>query len=430
MPERWEVEVRKLKDVQPPVDLWDRVTLGPRPATQGKPRPRWLGWVAPLAAGVAVIAAVAVATSISGAIHRSGPAADRPSDETVYAVYDPAWDKPGKYGFTVIIPLRAGTAGPPIRVGQFSDAAITPDGKTIYAANNAGVVPIRTATGTAGAPIRGTGGVGGQIAIDPNGKIAYRTIIFPRDAIIPINLATDTVGKPIHLGADTGLDRIAFTPDGKTAYAFPVEDKGFSTVTRINTATNAVGRPIRVAATAGPIVFTPDGRTAYVGGTNTVTPISTATGIPGTPIHIHGGAVSMAITPDGRTVYVGTGPNCTVVPISTATNTAGKPIRLGGRPPEEMAMAPDGKTLYIANPEGPLGAVVPINTATNTAGKPIDIGLSAEIAITPDGKTLYAAAWKPSNQPKIVSVSTATNTPGKPIVLPVRVSIPLGVLAP
>jgi DNA-binding beta-propeller fold protein YncE len=87
----------------------------------------------------------------------------------------------------------------------------------------------------------------------------------------------------------------------------------------------------------------------------------------------------------------------------------GKPIRIG-RPAMEIAITPDSKTVYVANPEGPPGAVTPISTATNTPGKPIRIGKSLAIAITPNGKTLYAAALN-----KVVPISTATNTPGKPI---------------
>jgi DNA-binding beta-propeller fold protein YncE len=76
----------------------------------------------------------------------------------------------------------------------------------------------------------------------------------------------------------------------------------------------------------------------------------------------------------------------------------------------EMAITPDGKTLYVANPEDPPGMVIPISTASNTAGKPIRIGNSLNIAITSDGKTLYAAAVN-----KVVPISTATNSPGQPI---------------
>ena len=213
MPERWQVELRKLERVQPPEDLWDRVMAGPRPATGGKPGPRWPGWVAPLAAAAAVIAAVAVAATVAGAIHGSGRAGERPSPETVYAVYNSDMVKLFKFTPGVIIPLRAGTAGPPIRVRGLSGAAITPDGKTIYAVTFDGIIPIRTATGTPGKPIRvrRAGHGAGQIVINPNGKAAYFIGLFT-GKIIPINLVTNTVGKPIRLPSYRGLPSLWITP--------------------------------------------------------------------------------------------------------------------------------------------------------------------------------------------------------------------------
>jgi DNA-binding beta-propeller fold protein YncE len=68
----------------------------------------------------------------------------------------------------------------PIPVGGNPDAiAITPDGKTAYAVNQATstVTPIRTATNKALKPIHipGAGGYTGVIAISPNGKTALQT---------------------------------------------------------------------------------------------------------------------------------------------------------------------------------------------------------------------------------------------------------------
>jgi DNA-binding beta-propeller fold protein YncE len=85
----------------------------------------------------------------------------------------------------------------------------------------------------------------------------------------------------------------------------------------------------------GRIAFTPDGKTAYVaneeGPTGRVIPIRTATGTPGKPIRINGFITTIAITPDGKALYAAA--QNMVVPISTATSTPGKPIRLPyGRP--------------------------------------------------------------------------------------------------
>jgi DNA-binding beta-propeller fold protein YncE len=124
----------------------------------------------------------------------------------------------------------------------------------------------------------------------------------------------------------------------------------------------------------------------------------------------------------------GEGRTGTVIPISTATNTVGRPIHVGVNA-DQIAITPDGKTLYVGAAGGliggPMGAVVPISTATNTPGKPIRIGSAVTIGITPDGKTLYAAAAG-----KVVPISTATNTPGKPIRIPVRDAHPSGVVVP
>ena len=141
----------------------------------------------------------------------------------------------------------------------------------------------------------------------------------------------------------------------------------------------------------------------------TVIPISTATSRPGKLIHIRGFVGAIAITPNGKTIYAGTD---AVVPVSTASGKPGKPIDIG-RYNEEIAITPNGKTAYVATSEEANPMVTPINTATNTPGKPIRIGLGLNIAMSPDGTTLYA-----ENSNKIVPISTTTNKPGKPIRVP------------
>ncbi len=253
---------------------------------------------------------------------------------------------------------------------------------------------------------------GGYFAIDPDGKTAYAVgpvgaaTGLVRATVTPVNLATNTPGKPFRLCSNPHT--IAFTPDGKTAYVTcPGPSRHGHRLTRPPT------RPAgRSPSEPCPCHRHHPGREDRLcPGADTVTPISTATNTPGKPIRLGSTPDAIAITPDGKTAYVGaTG---TVIPISTATNTPGTPIRIGaGIPAEDIAFTPDGKTAYVAN-EGPTGRVVPISTATGTPGKPILIGVGAIIAITPDGKTVYAAAHN-----KVVPISTVTNTPGKPIRLP------------
>src|SRR5262249_7990238 len=257
------------------------------------------------------------------------------------------------------------------------------------------------------------------ITMNPDGKTAYLSFAWSigsrfSGSIVPISTASNTAGPPIRV---TSAKRpmvlgIVFSPDGKTAYvaAGSIGTMPFTpfmvqaaTLTPINSATGTPGPPIRLGHGASDIAITPDGKTIYLdagdGHRGYVTPVSTATGIPGHPIPVSAGAGTMTITPNGKTLYVaGTD---TITPISTATNTPAQPIPLAA---DDIAITPDGKTLYAAARHG----VVPISTTTtNTPGRPIPVAAD-DIAITPDGKTLYAAA-----RHGVVPISITTNIPGK-----------------
>src|SRR5215472_4509966 len=67
MAERWQRELRKLTDVEPPGDLWDRVTQGPR-RQPARSRRTWRV-IAPVAAALAV----AVVAGALALIRPSGP---------------------------------------------------------------------------------------------------------------------------------------------------------------------------------------------------------------------------------------------------------------------------------------------------------------------------------------------------------------------
>jgi DNA-binding beta-propeller fold protein YncE len=280
---------------------------------------------------------------------------------------------------------------------------------------------------------------------------------------------TVAVGTVYVLGSQLFAARPSQPPAAPTLYIYFYNGSHEGTITPVNTATNSPGKPIHVSVPgptthlgqlggplqdyfapfpAGQIVITPDGKTAYLTTGSTVTPVSTATGTPGKPIYLGGHPVNypdeIAVTPDGKTVYVTAESGCvvpatahfsnwatayahcaiTVTPISTATNTPGKTVHVGlggttsgalAYPPGQIVITPDGKTAYVSTRSG----VTPISTATNTAGKtippgmkiPSDLGFAGEnIAVTPDGKTVYVAFGY-----DVVPISTATGRPGKPI---------------
>jgi YVTN family beta-propeller protein len=173
----------------------------------------------------------------------------------------------------------------------------------------------------------------------------------------------------------------------------------------------------------------PSAPTAYVVDTgtfalsDTVTAINTATSKVLKSIRVGYGPNAIAIAPNGKTAYVASGgqtcgtcspeppPASTVTPISTATNTALKPIKVAPYP-DAIAITPNGKTAYVASHRS--DTVTPIDTTTNTALKPIKLaGSPGAIAITPNGKTAYVA----TGEYTVTPISTATNTTLKPITV-------------
>ena len=118
----------------------------------------------------------------------------------------------------------------------------------------------------------------------------------------------------------------------------------------------------------------------------TVVPINAATNRPGEPIRIGG---SLAVAPDGKTLYVS--PGAWTIPVSTATNKPGKRIHVSGY----LTIDPNGKIAYatgLGAVTSVNGTVTPVNLATNKPGKPIRVcGSTGLIAFTPDGKTAYVS---------------------------------------
>jgi DNA-binding beta-propeller fold protein YncE len=257
--------------------------------------------------------------------------------------------------------------------------------------------------------------------------------------VTPINLATNTPGKPIKASGE--IVAMAIAPDGKTAYVAT----GLSTtvtpsaqaVQPIDLVTNTAGKPIDLTWPPGPIVITPDGTTAYtINGfpSRTVTPINLATGTPGKSVTLSGEPLAIAMAPDGtayvaittstKTTHGGFRTGNEFMSLDLGTYKLGKPVKLPGEP-EAIAFAPDGKAAYVASqPSTTVITVTPIDLTTNTAGRPIDVstkpgptgyfGQPLAIAITPDGTTAYLANGASST---VTPINLATGTPGQSISL-------------
>ena len=160
--------------------------------------------------------------------------------------------------------------------------------------------PFDVATGKLGKRVRLNSGQPASIAIARDEKTAYivsqsaGTVI----AVTPIDLATLTAEKPIDISTKPWPTKgyygqplaIAVAPDGMTAY---VADGAHSTVTPIDLATDTPGKPISLSGKIGAdaIAISSNGAAAYVANqpSSTVTPIELATSKPEKPIKIGGG---------------------------------------------------------------------------------------------------------------------------------------------
>ncbi|HUD18054.1 MAG TPA: YncE family protein, partial [Acidimicrobiales bacterium] len=295
---------------------------------------------------------------------------------------------PGSY--TAYVPI-AGSAGP---------IAISPDGRTAYVGNRliGQVVPVDLPSGRAQRPITLGDWPINAIAITPDGRTAYVVEGGIADAVIPIDLATRTVGPAIDVPGPRGLGTsIAMAPNGRMAYVDSLSESDDRPTSRqtvtithtvpsyvvpIDLVTDKALRPISLeplssgghtvlseeprcvtecgfGETIGGIAITADGRTAYVSdsayGSNSETKttsglfsIELSTEQVSPEIVTTGAGGPLAITPDGQFAYVAS--DYTVTSIDLGSNTAGPSLSVV--PPGEMlsamAITPDGATLIAA----------------------------------------------------------------------------------
>ena len=384
------------------------------------------------------------------------------------------------------ITLSTNTPGAPIPVGPDPHSiAITPDGTTAYVGNLGGnsVTPIMIATNTPLSSIP-AGPQPQGIAITPDGRTAYVVNGAAAGTVTPITIATSTPGGPIPVGAapqgiaisprtrrdaltsvacspqkvpvgqsttciaavrdtDSGT---AITPSGTMGFATnglgglagnpcTLSGSGASASCEVTYTPLTAGLHLLTASSSGDAAHTfnsgqatveafgTDPGSSYVAyvtddvafqyrtyAAGTVTPITTGSEMPQLPI----GAsqpFAIAIAPDGKTIYVTSINHNLVSSIPLGPNTRQFQIPVA-RSPVAIAVAPDGATAYVSNSR-PGGTITPISLATNTPGTPVPIGsYPGAIAITPDGQTAYVVVGG-----GVTPLTLATTTPDAPIAI-------------
>lgn len=195
-----------------------------------------------------------------------------------------------------------------------------------------------------------------------------------------------------------------------TGYVAALPDR----IVPVNLATDTAGKPIPVASMSYPgltMAVAPNGRTLYVtSATGLVTPIDTATNEAGPPIDLHLGRLNgFTITPSGTIAYASANTGVDVVDLASGSAQV-----LTRTPSEGVVVAPNGKFAYVVSPH----EVIPIRVATNTELKPIPVTNLSAIVFSPDGRTAYALSQNDKQRPgELIPISTTTNAVGTPIDL-------------
>jgi len=124
---------------------------------------------------------------------------------------------------------------------------------------------------------------------------------------------------------------------------------------------------------------------AYISNSNSVSVIDTATHPPSVVATIPVGSSSggVAVAPDGKRVYVANFDGSLVWVIDTATNMVVAIVPVGNAP-LGVAVNPDGKHVYVGNS----GDLSVIDTATNMVAATVPVG-GTGVAVAPDGKHAY-----------------------------------------
>jgi YVTN family beta-propeller protein/probable HAF family extracellular repeat protein len=247
------------------------------------------------------------------------------------------------------------------------ELAVTPDQSTLYVADagNDTVSVIETATNTVETTIP-VGSFPDGVAVTPDGRSVYVANNGGNnpssDTVSVINTDSNQVIKTVTVGPAPFLPKV--TPDGSHVY---VSNQN-NTISAIDTATNTVSSTITLSAEATGLVFTPNGAFAYVG-ENTSPGNVAVLAIPGNTvvatIPLGAGTASpikLAITPDGSLVYVTNLGSNNVSVINTSTNSVAATVAVG-KIPYSIAASPDGSLIYVGNIDG--NTISVISTATN-----------------------------------------------------------------
>ena len=232
---------------------------------------------------------------------------------------------------------------------SFSPRAIVmaPDGRHVYVAhdftNSITVIATASDTVTRSIPLSAPAWA---LALSPDGSTLYVTQGSTR-TLLMIEAQTGLVKAQMPTGTDPAS--LTVSGDGKTVYLLdrPCGMNGCdpSTVAVIDTRTNTVTRELRIGEAGETAILSPDGTRLYVADLNDVWAFST------TNYDVLGKVrtfvtSSLTISTDGQVLYATRYDKPSLISIDTARFTIFDRRPVPTRP-NDSALSPDGKTLYV-----------------------------------------------------------------------------------
>ena len=288
-----------------------------------------------------------------------------------------------------------------ISVGEAPfDMAVTRDGKYVYVTNGEdNTVSIISTASQRVVKVVPVDKYPGGLAVSPDGSFVY-VGHFDADTLAVISTASQEVIEMADVGDDLeGM--MVISHDGATIYVS--EFPGGGKIYIISVASKQIIGFIDVNPSMD-IAITPDGKELYIVNPSDeeLVGISTATRQVMSSIPLGQDAhdfANLAISPNGDLVYVPV--RNLVVVISIASKEVVQSITVGGESLSHFALigiavAPDGKFVYLANSEENNVAI--ISTETNSVVNTIAVGgRPGGIAVNPDGRAIYVANLQDSS---------------------------------
>ena len=257
-----------------------------------------------------------------------------------------------------------------------------------------------TATNAVTATLTGAGTQFSDVAISPDGRTVY-AVDAATNLVQVIDTATDTVRASV-----TGFDApvaIAIAPDGTRAY---IVNSGNDTFSAVDTTTLTVIGTYAAGTSPTDAVVSADGALLYVTAGTDLTARSTTTGAVQTTFTL--GATASAVARSATTAYTA---NDTPFSMSSALlsgSTANVLFDGIVGQPTAIAVSPDGTRLYLGTAARGRESLM---TAPISGGALTSIGSAAsfavtDVAVSPDSSAVYATDH---------TQVTVTNASGSPV---------------